>query len=426
MMERRVEQFRYDNDDLMCEGINAAALAGRYGTPLYVYSRKSVVTHCRWIEDAFGATEHLSCYAVKANFNRSILAILAGEGIGADAGSLGEMQMALDAGFPPGKITFSGVGKGDEEIAFALKHDILAINCESREEIGVIDGIARGMGAQARILLRVNLDLPADTHPYISTGRKHNKFGVDAAQAKEILAWAAALPSLRVLGVHSHIGSQIISTRTFAAAADSVVGLVRDLRAGGIPVKHINFGGGFGVQYRDYVRHAMLPRETENPEADLSTVALLRSILPKLAGEGCTVLIQPGRSIIAHSGILLTKVLYRKESGGKTFIIVDAGMNDLLRPSLYHSYHQIVPVRLRGAAAETVDVVGPLCESGDFMALNRSMPRTGRDDILAIMCTGAYGYALASNYNGRGRAAEILVDGTAASVIRERESIADL
>jgi diaminopimelate decarboxylase len=421
-----VDEFHYEGNELVCESMKVADLAERFGTPLYVYSRRSVISHCRWIEEVFGATEHLSCYAIKANFNRTILSIIAKEGIGADAGSLGEMQLALESGFPARKITFSGVGKGDDEIAFALRHDILAINAESQEEIDIIDDIAAKEGKRARILLRVNLDLPADTHPYITTGRKHNKFGVSSAQAHTILKRASTRPSLEILGVHTHIGSQIISPPILTAAACALVELVHTLRREGIPVRHINFGGGFGVQYRDYVTHPMLPVETENPEADLATVTLLRSILPVLKDEGCTLLIQPGRSIIAHSGILLTKVLYRKETGDKIFIIVDAGMNDLIRPSLYQSYHQVVPALLRGRKREIVDIVGPLCESGDFIALGRTMPRVDRRDTLAIMCTGAYGYVLASNYNGRMRAAEVLVDGNDATVIRARESIRDI
>jgi diaminopimelate decarboxylase len=421
-----VEQFRYEKNELLCEGLNVGELAERFGTPLYVYSRRSVVSHCRWIEEAFGTTDHLSCYAVKANFNRTILSILAKEGIGADAGSLGEMHLALECGFPAEKITFSGVGKRDDELSYALQHNLLAINVESQEELDIIEEIAARAGKRARILLRVNLDLPADTHPYITTGGKHTKFGVSAADAAGMLKLAAARPSLEVLGIHSHIGSQIISTTTFTTAARALVDLARALRLEGIPLRQINFGGGFGVQYRDYLSHPMLPVESENPEADVATVTLLRSILPVLKEGGCTILIQPGRSIVAHAGILLTKVLYRKERRDKTFVIVDAGMNDLIRPSLYQSYHQIVPAILREQGHETVDVVGPLCESGDFIALERTMPRVARHDVLAIMCTGAYGYALASNYNGRMRAAEVLVDGTDATVIRERESISDL
>ena len=418
-----MEQFTFRNNDLWCEEVNLRDIAEKFGTPLYVYSRQSVIDHCRWIENAFGAVDHLSCYAVKANGNREILRILAQEGIGADAGSIGEMELALNAGFAPPTITFSGVGKRDDEIEFALRRNILSLNVESEEEMQVIDGIAGTLKARARVLLRVNLDVPADTHPYITTGRKHNKFGVERSAAKAILQSASRMPNLEVLGIHSHIGSQIVRSETFLTAARAVVDLVEELRADGISIRQVNFGGGFGVQYRDYVKHPLLPVEAENPEADIATVKMLGTILPILESSKCRIFIQPGRSIVAHAGILLTKVLYRKSSGGKIFIITDAGMNDLLRPSLYQSYHQIVPIHVEQRQHETVDVVGPLCESGDYFALDRALPRTGRGEYLAVLCAGAYGRVLASNYNGRPRPAEVMVSGGTYQVVTPREVI---
>lgn len=406
-----MEQFKYKDNRLWCEDADLAEVARQFGTPAYVYSKQSVIDHCRWIESAFGETDHLSCYALKANANPEILRILAAEGIGADVGSIGELRLAVEAGFPPGSITFSGVGKRDDEIASAVEQEILALNVESEEEMGVVNGIARRLGKRARVFLRVNLDIPSDTHPYITTGRKHNKFGVEASRAEEILRKAAALPAIEVVGIHSHIGSQITKGETFAAAARAIVELIARLRRGGIGLTQLNFGGGFGVQYRDYLLHPLLPAEGMNPEADLSTVKMLKHILPILREAGCRILIQPGRSIVAHAGVLVTKVLYRKESSGKIFIIVDAGMNDLIRPSLYQSYHQIAPMAVRDSGHELVDVVGPLCETGDFFALDRMLPSVERGEYLAVLCTGAYGYVLSSNYNGRPKPSEVLVDG---------------
>ncbi len=418
-----MEEYRYRNDRLFCENVDLGDLAERWGTPLYVYSSRSIVDHCRHIEKSFGTMPHLSCYAVKANANREILRILSHEGIGADIGSIGELQLALGAGFPSSKITFSGVGKRDDEIAAALKEGILGINVESEEEIRIIGSIAASLGTRAKISLRVNFDIRPRTHPYVTTGARHNKFGVAADRAVEVLRSAGANPSLEVVGIHSHIGSQITEQETFQSAGRALVRLVDDLRASGIPVSQVNFGGGFGVQYHDFLKHPQLPHDAENPEGELTTVKLLQAVLPILGESGAMILIQPGRSIVAHAGILLTKVLYRKLEQGRVFIIVDAGMNDLIRPSLYQSYHQIVPLRLRNAPAEAVDVVGPLCESGDYFALDRMMPAVDRGDVLAVLCTGAYGYVLSSNYNGRPRPAEVLVDGDRSSLITPRESL---
>lgn len=406
----------------MVERLRLRDLAARFSTPLYVYSKRSIVDHCRHIEQAFAGHEHLTCYAAKANSNRELLKIIAGEGLGADVGSVGELHLALASGFPPEKITFSGVGKRDDEIEYALKHDILSFNVESTEEIDVLNHIAGGLGTSARILLRVNLDIDAGGHAYVSTSLEQNKFGIGQRHAQEVLHWAQSLPHIEVRGIHSHIGSQIIKVETFNAAARAIVVLVQHLRSAGIPIHDLDFGGGFGVQYRGYVSHPDLPVE-EPEEVNLSASTLVKGVIPLLKDLGCRISIQPGRSIIAHAGVLLTRVLYRKEGDERTFIIVDGGMNDLLRPSLYQAHHQIVPLHVNGAPHETVDVVGPLCESGDFFAIDRAMSQVKRGDYLGIMCVGAYGYALASNYIARPRAAEVLVDGDDATVIRERETI---
>lgn len=410
----------------MVEGIRLTDVAERFGTPLYVYSKNSIIDHCKHIEEAFESCEHLTCYAVKANGNGTILKIIAGQGLGADAGSVGELHLALAAGFPPHKITFSGVGKRDDEIEFALSQDIHAFNVESREEIELLNSMAGMAGTCARIRLRVNLNIKADTHEYISTGQDHHKFGVGSDDAVETLRYAQALPNIEIRGIHSHLGSQITHETTFSEAALAIGDLVGELRVTGIPVYELDFGGGFGVQYKGYIKHPALPHE-ESDEAGLSASKLVRGVVPLLKDFGCRLFIQPGRSIVAHAGVLLTSVLYRKESRARTFVVVDAGMNDLLRPSLYRAYHQIVPLVLDGSAQhETVDVVGPLCESGDFLALDRRMPEVHRGDYLAVMCAGAYGYALSSNYIARPRPAEVLVDGTAATIVRERERIENL
>jgi diaminopimelate decarboxylase len=377
------------------------------------------------IERAFGGQAHLSCYAVKANANIELLRLIAAEGFGADVGSVGELRVALAAGMNPAATTFSGVGKRDDEISAALQAGIHAFNVESTEEIEVLNDIAGREGRAARILLRVNLDIDAGGHAYVSTSLKQNKFGIPSAKAREVLLHAQRLPHIEIRGIHSHLGSQITRAETFQTAASAIVTLVRELAAAGIRVADLDFGGGFGVQYRGYITHPGVPPE-EPEEVNLSAATLISTVLPVLRETGCRISIQPGRSVIAHAGVLLVKVLYRKQTDEKLFVVVDGGMNDLIRPSLYHAHHQIVPLELRGRPFETADVVGPLCESGDFLAQGRSLPRVERGDYLAVMCTGAYGYVLSSNYNARPRPAEVLIDGDGCSVIRKRETVEQL
>lgn len=416
-------EFKYKNNELWCEDILLKDVASKLGTPLYVYSKQSIIDHCRHIEKAFEGVEHLSCYAVKANANYQILKIIAGEGLGADVGSSGELYLALKSGFPSNKITFSGVGKREDEIEYALKENILSFNVESEEELLLLSKIASKLGISANILLRINFDISADTHPYITTGSRHNKFGVEKSKAIDILHRAVSLPQINVLGIHTHIGSQITDEETFKTTAKEIVQMVTKLRSEGIPIHDINFGGGFGVQYQDFVTHPWLSVDNENVDSKITTVRLIEAAIPILNKTGCKILIQPGRSVIAHTGILITKVLYRKENEGKTFIITDAGMNDLIRPSLYKSYHQIVPLSVNESEHRVVDIVGPLCESGDFFALDRKFPFVETGDYLAVMCVGAYGYVLTSNYNGRPRPAEVLIDEDRAEQIRKREDI---
>ncbi len=420
-----MHEVTYRESTLLMEATPLHVLAEECGTPLYVYSKHSIVDHCRHLERAFEGRTHRINYAVKANNNRALLRLIAQEGLGADVGSKGELYLALACGFSPRKITYSGVGKRDDEILYALEQDILAFNVESPDELRILNDIATRVGKTAHVLLRVNLDISAGGHAYISTGLKQNKFGIDQSQVLQVMQMSKTLPSIEVRGLHSHIGSQIVNADTFRDAARSLRALVQAVRAAGFPVHDLDFGGGFGVQYRGFIQNAGLP--LEDPEVlNLSAATLVRTVLPLLEETGCGISIQPGRSIIAHAGALLVKVIYRKTTPEKIFIVVDGGMNDLLRPSLYNAYHQIVPLELRGEPFETVDVVGPLCESGDFLAVDRSLPRSERGDYLAVMCAGAYGYALSSNYNARPRPAEVLVDGEAWTPIRDRETIEQL
>ena len=421
-----MEEFYYQGNTLYCEKLPVEQIGKQFGTPLYIYSRNSIVSHCRYIEKSFGTVNHLTTYAVKANANRAILSTIAQEGIGADIGSGGELQLALESGFPPSLITYSGVGKRRDEIELALKHDIHSFNIESEDEIRVINDIACRLGKKARILMRVNLDIEAETHPYITTGRYYNKFGIEAGKTAGVLAAARLLPGIIVSGIHMHIGSQIIQTETFVKAANEVSKLAGELKRSGIPIEELNFGGGFGVTYRGFIRHPNLTVEQENSESHVTVSTFIEAIVPILASTGCRIIIQPGRSIIAHAGILLTEILYIKNNGGKTFVIVDAGMNDFMRPMLYQSYHQIVPAEITRGEGITGDIVGPLCESGDFFAKDRPIPHVDAGDSLALMCTGAYGFVLTSNYNSRPRPAEVLVEGETVNVIRKRETIDQL
>jgi len=420
-----MQEFVYNGSSLLAESAPLRTVAEEFGTPLYVYSKRSVLDHCRHIEQAFDGHPHLSYYAVKANANRELLRLIGEEGYGADVASLGELTIALASGIPPAKITFSGVGKREDEITAALRAGIHAFNAESTEEIDVLNQIGLREGKKARILLRVNLDIDAGGHAYVSTSLKQNKFGIPAHKAEEVLRWARDLPAIEVRGVHSHIGSQITKAETFLKAAGALIALVRDLTAAGMPMTDLDFGGGFGVQYRGYVTHPEIPVE-QPEELNLSAAALIRTVLPLLRETNCRLSIQPGRSVIAHAGVLLVKVLYRKQTDDKLFIVIDGGMNDLIRPSLYDAYHQIVPAQLAGRPLERADVVGPLCESGDFLALDRMIPRVERGEYLAVMCTGAYGFVLSSNYNARPRPAEVLVDGSACTLIRKRETVEQL
>jgi diaminopimelate decarboxylase len=405
----------------LCEQVQLTRLAERFSTPLYVYSAETICERVSAFQSAFHDIDHTICYSVKANSNVSILGLLAKLGCGFDVVSGGELQRVLRAGRKSAKrVVFSGVGKTIPEIEAALKANILLFNVESASELETLATCAARLKRQARIAFRVNPDVPADTHPYISTGLHKHKFGVPIGEARELYARAASLPYLKIAGISVHIGSQITDFAPFGIAMDRVAELVRQLRADDHQIEYVDAGGGLGIDYRAH--------SASNTGSNFSSVAAeyAGAILKPLRKLNIKLLLEPGRSIIGPAGVLLTRVLYRKTNGDKKFVIVDAAMNDLIRPSLYQAEHQIVPVKARDDNPEVVDIVGPVCESGDFFARGRELSHVDEGDLLAILDAGAYGMALASNYNSRPRPAEVLVNGKSAKVIRRRETITDL
>jgi diaminopimelate decarboxylase len=408
-----MDHFTYRQGTLHCESVPLARVAEAVGTPTYVYSRAAVLAAYRAYDHAFRDVPHLICYAVKANSNLALLHALAQVGAGADVVSGGELYRALRAGVPARRIVFSGVGKTREEMREALKADILMFNVESVSELRALDEVARGLGARAPISLRVNPDVDPETHPYIATGLRTSKFGIPIGEAPAVYQEAARRAGIEVVGVQMHIGSQLTKTAPFADAAARVVALAQDLRARGIRLRYLDLGGGLGIRYRD--------EQPPSPEH------LARALLPLVRALDVTVVLEPGRSIVGNAGVLLTRVLYRKDTGAKRFVVVDAAMNDLVRPAMYNAHHEIRPVaEPDGAGQETVDVVGPICESGDFLARDRAMPRVEEGALLAVMSAGAYGFVMASNYNDRPRAAAVLVDGDRYTIVRRRETYEDL
>jgi diaminopimelate decarboxylase len=407
-----VRYFSYKGNRLYCEDIPVSEAARQAGTPLYLYSQTTIETHFKAFDHAFESVPHLTCYAVKANSNVAILRLLRNLGAGFDIVSGGELRRALRAGANPRKIVFSGVGKGEEEIDLALQHGILQFNVESEAELSILEARARSTGKVACFALRVNPNVSADTHPYISTGLRQHKFGVPIQAAPALYRKARRSRHLRMSGIGFHIGSQITHIEPFVEALNRLRDTVAALRSMGMEVRRLDLGGGLGITYSD----ELPPHPREYGKAVYEVVKDL----------GCTILLEPGRVIVGNAGILVTRVILTKTNGNKNFVIVDAGMNDLMRPSLYGSFHAIQSENLRARRRWKADVVGPVCESGDFFARDREMPKAKVGELLAIMSAGAYGFVLSSNYNSRPRAAEALVRGSQLKVIRRRETFKDL
>jgi len=405
--------FQPRGKELFAEEVRLADIAARVGTPCYVYSLATLRRHYRVFEHAFEKAPHVVCYSVKANSNLAVLRAFAKEGSGFDIVSGGELHRALAAGGDPRKIVFSGIGKTRDEMAAALRAGILAFNVESAAELDELDRVARELGKKAPVSLRVNPDVDPKTHPYISTGMKKSKFGIEIGRAIDEYERTKTLPNLEVVGVDCHIGSQLTDVSPFRDALSRVRALILDLRGRGFDIRYLDFGGGLGITYSD---------ETP-PEPKDYAQALLGDGLENL---GITLLLEPGRVLVGNAGILLTRVLYNKETETKKFVIVDGAMNDLIRPSLYGAYQEIEPVVRRGRASAVVDVVGPVCESGDFLAKDRELEAVDPGDLLAVRSAGAYGFVMASNYNTRPRGAEVLVDGALWYVVRQRETFDDL
>jgi diaminopimelate decarboxylase len=411
------EPFEYRADELCCEGVPLARIAAEVGTPVYVYSRAELERAYRAFDAALDGMPHQICYAVKANASLGILNVLIGLGAGADIVSGGELIRWQKAGGDPAKVVFSGVGKTVDELRLALAANIGTFNVESAEELAVLDRVAREAGTQARIALRVNPDVDPQTHPYISTGLKQNKFGVGMTEARALLGHAKGLAGLRIVGVDCHIGSQLTRTSPITDAIARLVALIHQLAADGISIEHIDVGGGLGIDYG---------KGDAPPPSPAEYGAAVRDALAPLAALGVTLYAEPGRVIVGRAGALITQVLYRKRNDAKHFTIVDAAMNDLMRPALYGSYHPMQPVRGDNRAVIATDVVGPICESSDFFARDRELPELEAGELLWIGAAGAYGAAMASNYNTRPRAPEVLVSGDSYTVIRDRETYEQL
>ncbi|TAK63210.1 diaminopimelate decarboxylase [Methylobacter sp.] len=415
-----MDYFNYRNNELFAEDIAVQDIVYKYGSPCYIYSRATLERHWKAFDQAFGEQAHLICYAVKANSNIAILNLLARLGSGFDIVSLGELERVIAAGGDPKKIVFSGVGKREDEILAALKIGIRCFNIEVSGELDRINRLAGQVGVIASVSFRVNPDVDAKTHPYISTGLKENKFGIDIQQALIEYRRAAAMPNIEVTGIDCHIGSQLTETRPFLDALDKILDLVATLEAEGIKLHHLDLGGGLGICYKD----EQPPEPTEYIQAILARLGKTDSF-GKLR-TGFEILLEPGRAIIGNAGILVTQVEYLKPTANKNFAIVDAAMNDLVRPSLYSAWQNIIPVSLQSDAEEiTWDIVGPVCETGDFLGKARPL-KIAQGDLLAIRSSGAYGFTMSSNYNSRPRLAELIVDGSSLHLIRERETIAQL
>jgi diaminopimelate decarboxylase len=404
--------FKYKNHQLQCEEIPIQQIAEKVGTPFYLYSYHTLVRHFTVFDEAFKGIPHLVCYSAKSNSNLALLRLFVNLGGGVDIVSGGELYRAVNAGADPQKIVFSGVGKREDEIEYALKVGILMLNVESSQELQAINEVAGRIGKKAPISIRVNPDIDPMTHPYISTGLKQNKFGIDILRAPMAYRLAAQLPNLKIVGIDCHIGSQLVEVEPVVEALKRLKQLVENLRKEGLKINYLDLGGGLGITYED--------EEPPHPVEYAST------ILEEIRGFGCTLILEPGRVIVGNAGVLISKVLYTKENEEKRFVIVDAGMNDLVRPSYYGSYHNILPVKEEKREEIIADVVGPICESSDFLAKGRKLPNLQSGELIAVMSAGAYGFSMSTNYNSRPRVAEVLVKDNQMFVIRKREDYEDL
>ncbi len=406
--------FNYKNETLFCEELPIPQIAEKVGTPFYLYSKNTLLRHYRRLEESLAEIDNIICYAIKANPSLAICKLLADAGAGADVVSGGELYRALRAGIPPNKIVFNGNGKTAEELAYALDSDILMFNVDSGDELVLLNRIAGDKSRTARVALRVNPDIDPGTHPYISTGLKENKFGIAIEHAIEFYKEADSLPSIEIVGVHKHIGSQIVELSPFVESLERIMSLVDTLEGLGIGIKYIDMGGGIGITYSDEK-----PPSFEDYEG---------AIRPLIASSERTLVVEPGRVIVGNAGILVAKVLSVKKSGSKNFVVVDAAMNDLIRPSLYGAYHRIIPIERHenGAATITADVVGGICESTDFFARGRELPLLKPGELIAIMSAGAYSSAMSSNYNSRPLIAEVMVDNSEIRIIRRRQTFEEM
>jgi diaminopimelate decarboxylase len=421
-----MHSFHYENGSLQCEGVNLDNLADQHGTPLYVYSKATILDHYRRLSDGMGELDCEVCYATKANSNLAVLNLLAEEGAGFDIVSGGELFRIEKAGGDPAKCTFAGVGKTRAEIELGLEKGIYSFNVESEAEVALINVIAGEMGKKAPVAFRVNPNVDAKTHKYISTGKSENKFGVDFSVIREAYERAAALPNIEVRGLQMHIGSQLTSSNPFVEAVEKVAPLVEELKEK-YGIEFFSIGGGIGIVYEDTLASGDSTWWDKRDEKPLTIEEYSARLVPLLKPLGLKIIMEPGRFMVGNAGVLLTEVLYEKRGSAKTFQIIDAAMNDLIRPALYEGHHDIVPVREPvDGTTEAVDIVGPVCESGDFFAQNRELPPLDSGDRIALLSAGAYGFVMASNYNTRPMPAEILVDGNVAHVIRERQSLDDL
>jgi diaminopimelate decarboxylase len=407
-----MHDFKFRNKELYCENVKVAAIAKVVGTPFYLYSHNTLVDHLTKIQRAFAKVNPIVCFAMKSNGNLAVLKTLANYGAGFDIVSLGELKKARKINADPKKIVFASVGKTEEEIMIALKAGILFFNVESVPELSEINRIAKKMGKVAPVALRINPDVAAATHNFITTGTLKNKFGIDLASTRKILKEQKEYKNIKIIGLHIHIGSQIINAKPFITAIKKVIEFLESLRDEENDIEYLDIGGGMGIIYKD-----------ENPQTAQNYAD---AILPYLEKTGLKIVMEPGRFIVGNAGIFVTKVLYLKDNGFKKFLIVDGGMNDLLRPSLYDAYHEIVAVKTSSTKKITVDIVGPICESGDFLGKNRQLPALKNGDLLAVMSAGAYGYVMSSNYNVRCRVPEVLVKNKEFAIIKKRETYEDL